>query len=438
MKKRTILYILIFSLLTACGGRKAATEEQSLADTVLAEVPYKEEEENLPPEDLSYAVPENIPGIKTVLCGYEPGEEKYAVFVGRELSGEYALLDAASGEEISRGTLRKREDTEEIFRADLSELEQEGDYILYCDEIGYSYPFSVKEGIYEGWLDAYLDTLNSEETRDAQLTASILLNLLQVAEFAPERYGTLPSELKGAVEWLLSLQDESAASGTEADTDTEILLAVALARYSDMTAAEDKAFSAQCLKAAELTAERLSGKRKDIADSAWYMLNAELLRSSGKDSYRDTLRNLLKNGAPRSGERVGPVDPVLWGDIAYLSSERGADRVQCEQIMSEIMSRAQEISRAVRDDPWLAGGEDPIEILEDAQLLTWVNGIVTNREYRNAIREKVHYLFGRNPGSASFVTERGVICKEAGNELYYGSVLAVVLSRIDIRYVQVE
>ena len=322
--------------------------------------------------------------------------------------------------------------------------------------------------------------------RDVCNGAGIMLNLLLAYEYEPEAFAegsVLPYRPNGIpdvleetareAQWLhkmrepdgsvhaavaaVGITDHEDASADLSEQvlepvnrDATILFTAAMARFSAVWKAYDAEMAAQCLKDAE---DAYAWLKKDgsTEDGAWYMLNTILFRTTGEDIYhKDILTLLSRPGTRLEGQKVGCVDPVFMGDHNYLSTKRIADQDSCEKIMDDIMKRARRISEASYADPWLVGEDGKTEdipaLLADAGLLTWVNGVITNREYRRVIQEHVHCLCGRNRRNENYVTDHGVRT-EAGEgsdgdfsestELYYGSELVVILSRIDIRYEQV-
>ena len=321
--------------------------------------------------------------------------------------------------------------------------------------------------------------------RDVSSGAGIMLNLLLAYEYEPEAFAegsVLPyrpngipdvlEEVAREAQWLHKMREAdgsvhaavSAVGITDfadpsadlselvlepVDRDATLLYAAAMARFSSVWVAYDAEMAAQCLKDAEDAYAWLK-KEGNTEDGAWYMLNAVLFRATGKDGYHKDIRTLLSRPGTRlAGQKVACVDPVFWGDHSYLSTGKYADQDSCGKIMEDIMQRARSISGASHADPWMAGEpgktEDIPGLLKDAGLLSWVNGVITNSEYRTVIREQVHCLCGRNRLNENHVTDYGVRTQAPAGlyhklsdslELYYGSELVVILSRINNHYEQ--
>jgi len=330
--------------------------------------------------------------------------------------------------------------------------------------------------------------------KDTLTGAGMVQNLLMAYECEPAAFTDgmglpqsgngipdLLDEIRYETDWLLKMQDESGAvsSGVSTSEVTDysdpvadraqmqiggvaeeptLLFACALAHFGAIYRNYDADYADRCLFSAEQAYQYLKeirdGDEAAIGNEAWFMVNAELFKTTAKDEYHDEILEILKSGVLplESSGRIGGINPVFFGDYAYLTTGRYADREICGKIMHQIMTTVRDITDASASDPYLidAPGTGIVRnetILQRMLLLTYVNCFITNREYRTVIQEHMHYLGGRNERSEIYLTDYGVRTKEADaeyycvaddKELYYTSVRMVILSSIDNRYIQVE
>lgn len=106
--------------------------------------------------DLDYDRPVTQAHIEINQLGYSTQARKIAIFRGEDLSRNFEVIDPASGETVFTGEIKKKSvrGSQEIFYYGLfSELTEPGTYCIKTDVIGYSYPFEIKEDIYDGLLN---------------------------------------------------------------------------------------------------------------------------------------------------------------------------------------------------------------------------------------------------------------------------------------------
>ncbi|HPF29867.1 MAG TPA: hypothetical protein PLZ77_07160, partial [Lachnospiraceae bacterium] len=176
-------------------------------------------------------------------------------------------------------------------------------------------------------------------------------------------------------------------------------------------------------------------------------------KTTGKQAYHIVIKHLISTPENvflnEDGEGcMEPINPVFWGNYAYITTNRYAKVDICTAIMENIMEEAKCVSEESDASPFLVDtslytAKDNMRILDEMQVLTYVNYLITNKEYRTLIQEHMHYLMGRNPQSTNYMTECGIMtsvsdtdyyCIGYQNELYYNSVLILVLSNINNEY----
>jgi endoglucanase len=104
--------------------------------------------------DFTYDVPVSRPHIEVDRLGYLPGEQKKAVFIGKDLNGRFSLVDADTGNTVYTGVLKKSKSAgtggTQTYTGDFSSWKKTGSYYLETDVIGRSYTFSIKKDLYDG------------------------------------------------------------------------------------------------------------------------------------------------------------------------------------------------------------------------------------------------------------------------------------------------
>ena len=98
--------------------------------------------ESVPPMDGSYS---HL--IRLNQIGYYPDATKKAVIVESKNTGKFSVVDAVTKEVVFQGSLSEHMTWElageQVQVADFSELSAAGDYHLFVEDLGYSYPFSI-------------------------------------------------------------------------------------------------------------------------------------------------------------------------------------------------------------------------------------------------------------------------------------------------------
>ena len=106
--------------------------------------------------DLSYERPVVEAHIEIDQLGYLPSQNKLAIFRGDGLTDEFRVICVDTGEVAYTGKIKSKtiSGSDEIyFFGDFSDLTKEGVYSVQTDVIGYSYPFTISENLYDGLLE---------------------------------------------------------------------------------------------------------------------------------------------------------------------------------------------------------------------------------------------------------------------------------------------
>ncbi len=108
-------------------------------------------------EATDYDAPVQIPGTLVDQIGYSAESEKTVVFTGRSIPKQFSVCDLQTGEVLYTGRTEDSAYNEKLSAYEsvgyFNDLQREGDYYIYSDELGESFPFSIKKDVYEGAFD---------------------------------------------------------------------------------------------------------------------------------------------------------------------------------------------------------------------------------------------------------------------------------------------
>ena len=83
--------------------------------------------------------------------GYYPDAQKKAVVVAESEISNFSIVESNTGETVFSGEISGPFNWElageQVHIADFSELQKEGSYQLYIEDLGYSFPFEIKEHV---------------------------------------------------------------------------------------------------------------------------------------------------------------------------------------------------------------------------------------------------------------------------------------------------
>lgn len=279
----------------------------------------------------------------------------------------------------------------------------------------------------------------------------------------PESGGPLPdllAEIKWNLDWLLRMQDRDGGVWhkltsesfcpfirPEEDHDRRYVIgtgsspykssaatgdfAAVLAEASRLYRPYDAAFSGRCLHAAE-SAWRWLRKHPDTTftnpagvrtgnygdpdcsdESLWAAV--ELWRATGKASYQ---RFFLEQIARRPQPCFDPERPPAWAQVAplayvsYLFSGReDADPSALASLRASLLSAAQAVRDRTRLAPWrhsltpsnFIWGSNSVA-LNYSLMLLWADRLSPGSGFLDAALDNLHYVLGRNPFDACWVT----------------------------------
>lgn len=143
IKNAAAACLILILVLTGCGA-PLPTEDVKEEDPGITSM----EEE----PDLAYEVPVSLPNILVNQLGYITNGTKMAVFRGGEVSADFYVIKADTGETVFEGVLEKgdleRTEEDQLCYGDFSALTQPGTYYLEAPFLGRSYTFQVANDLY--------------------------------------------------------------------------------------------------------------------------------------------------------------------------------------------------------------------------------------------------------------------------------------------------
>lgn len=374
--------------------------------------------------ELSYEVIPQVPNVLVDQVGYKCSSVKIAIFRGNNLSETFDIIDSQTKEVVYTGKIAGKIYNEELDEytsyGTFTEFEVEGNYYIQTSIIGQSYPFSIGKnpyqpifiatckGFYESFLNrngqTYSDNIVVE---DSKVITNLLLSYVLYPDLfgddldIPESDNGIPDILdmiKYKTDWFLTIQIDK-MSGDDLASYAGIL-----AKFSQIYKLYDNSYSSQCLKAAESAYQMLDSVEL-VNDSLKYFAAVELYIATSYNKYHIVAKEYIN-------EEIGINNDLcfeLYGNIGYLSGNRGIDTVLCGKIIDNLMDRAEKIAKSSSDSEYLVCHHNEDEILEEMQYLAIIDYVITNQEYVTVQENHLHYLLGRNPQGISYINEAGYI-----------------------------
>jgi len=412
--KKIIAVLMMFSVLTCalCGCDVQSMQEQESSEEFMGL-------ESEP--DLNYEVPRSTVGILVNQVGYKPKEDKIIIFRGKEIPDTFTIISVSDGKRVYEGNV---EEEDGIGYGDFTEFEQEGLYRIYCDKLGNSYSFEIKENLYTEWSETYFnivrvsfrdDNISMEKTL-AMLLFSYELSPDVFLENAPDSEGILDARLKLSYEITENLlkrqQDDGNIAGN--NIDETLLFAGCMTKFSYLYQQYDNQYAGQCLKAADQAwrkakADIISQPDAEYDSTYVFFAASELFRKTGAYQYHSEAKAYMQQYEKFELEN----DIQLVGLMTYLSTKRRVDISLCNKIMKQIMTVSEDISRKSKDSPYMVSREpeeNMDEFLWDMVILAISDSVLSTKEYATVLEDHVHYLLGRNPSAVSYLTIDGSDC----------------------------
>lgn len=417
---KMVLIIMPFLTLTGCYNGNISNEKAML-DEVLNAIPYEEFDNTT----ITYDKPEMYPSCIVDRNGYEIGEEKKALFIGNNIPVSYNVVNQTTGEVVYEGYVDHKAD---YSFADISELNEPGEYYILCDVIGQSYPFSINDDMYTDRIKMLQSSIVNMHHRDDVVVggadvsggwntgtemipakdvvtgSKTVLNLIVATELQPDIIDrdSIYDEINYECQWLIKMQDESGAVSafvnegliSETSMDATAYMSAALGTFSGIYKDYDAEVSDRYLFQAESAYEYLRKQRAEdgssISDELWFLVNSALFRTTGKTTYRNELSEYYKSAE-------------FYGTYLLLTTPRIADPDVCFELMEKRLSVAADISAKSHNNPYLISGME--NLYEDLLEIAFINSVITNREYRRVLQNGIHYIDGRNEKSVFIIPD---------------------------------
>ncbi len=316
-----------------------------------------------------------------------------------------------------------------------------------------------------GWHDA------GDYGRYVVPGAKTVADLFLSYELNPERFGDnsgipesgngvpdILDEAKYELDWMLKMQDAETGGVyhkvtcanfpsmvmPQEETDELIVAPISVAATGDFAAVmamssriyakTNPEYAATCKSAAEKAWAYLEANEnntgfhnpKDIVTGQYddpkqaderFWAAAELYKLTGDSKYRDVAVKEI-NASKYIPEGFGWAAVGYYGCFAYLTTPNNqlASDASYTKVKEGFLKAANGVVSYSKSDgymnsllPGQYGWGSNMSVANNAMLLVLANKIEANDKYVQTAREHVHYLFGRNPLSISYVTGYGTV-----------------------------
>lgn len=244
----------------------------------------------------------------------------------------------------------------------------------------------------------------------------------------PESGNGIPDildEIRYEIEWLIKMQDVSSGAvyagvtyyGQESGKSVAYVepvtmeasraYAMAMAKFSYLYQSYDTEYATNCLKAGDRAWKYAQLNDAQTIDAWKFAAATELYRASGQQSYRPYISEYLLQEKENDIQDV----TVFIGSVAYISTKQPVNVELCNKITKQLMQRAEDISAQARDSWCFTEGnaeqDNNDELLQNMMVLTMVNQIISNHEYKTIIMNHLHYFMGENRKSICYIDQVG-------------------------------
>lgn len=424
MEKRLFcLFLSVVMLLTGCSGLQSAELEQTVKQEPETKEQMVEEvytvEQPVLAGEISFELPVSMVRVMVDRNGYLPDREKYVLFVGENITGEFRVIRETDWEVVYTGTIHKTAMEGDaryvnIGIGDFSTVTEPGNYYIEQDQVGRSYTFTISETAYEpvfqGLLQNILTELPSTEAVTAADICDVSLGMhsmmlaLQCHGALFEKDNNLVMQLLELAEWLMSFQDETTGSMLEDYEATAAFCGVltqSAAAFGKYDANVSKEFTAAAKKAWVWME-----KNPDMAEeysSAQFYAATQLYKTEETWAYKTIIEKYLQTRTTKiTQDRF-----AFYGSVIYLNTIKGTSRDLCTEIMQELVDETEEISRKAKENPYLVYSNDIAQNLQKVLLICFVDYITPSNEYAVIIENTLHFLSGRNETGNCYLNESG-------------------------------
>lgn len=371
--------------------------------------------------DLSYDVPQQIPGILVNLSGYDIANKKILLVHGKQVPESFKLINAETKQIVYEAKLVDKAynaNTKEYNSyGDFSDYVIPGEYYIQCEILGSSYPFVLKENRYQTqFSDVFKGIVKQTQKEDCDIKelCDTAASLLLAYELYPKIHedGTIFEkngipDILDEVAFIVAKLSEKQEIKTGKVEDISDCYAGVLAKFGYHYKKYDNKYATECLKAADLAYQYTISEKEKISKNQHFFAATELYRATGKKEYHKEAKKVISD---QKNEDVLADDYWLYGTVTYLSTKRKVDVDLCTTLMQTLMAKAEDIIVISEESIYLAFGEkeEADQILSNMTLLSVADFISTNQEYALVIGNQYHYLYGRNPWSIQLLDDNSM------------------------------
>lgn len=369
--------------------------------------------------EITFELPMSIVRAMVDRNGYVPDREKYVLFIGDHISGEFRVVREGDWKVVYTGIVQSSETQGDsryvnIGIGDFSDVTEPGSYYIEQGQVGRSYSFTISENVYEPIFQGLIENMLTELPATEEVTATDICDVsfgmhsmmlaLQCHGGLFEKDNNLVTKLLELAEWLMSFQDKKNGSmfgDYEATAAFCGVLTQSAATFGKYDADVAKDFTA-----AAKNAWRWMEKNVDMAreyPSAQFYASAQLYKTNGSLEYKKTIEQYLETRKKRITEDRF----AFYGSVIYLNTIKGTNRDLCTKIMQELVDETEEISRKTKENPYLIYSNDIEKNLQKVLLICFVDYITPSNEYAVIIENTLHYLLGRNETGGRYLNEAG-------------------------------
>lgn len=407
-KKKLLCTAVIISIISiflgSCGEAensqpKAAQEAMVLLETA---------------PELSYQVPQVLPGVLVSQYGYRKDGEKTVIFRGSRLPEAFSVIDTETKEAVYIGKLEppvyNTELSEYISYGEFTAFEEEGEYYIQCELIGRSYEFEIRDGIYGDIMEASLKKLKEGVETGTEENCRVAAALLLAWELFPDVHkdgvayteNGIPDILEEAaarMEELAKLQDEETGGLGEKTA----WYAAVMAKFSYSYQEFDNVLATRYIQLADKAWKYMEKHKESTDTEERFMAAAELYRATGQYKYHSVVKELGRELEPDMENEA-----LLYGSITYAATKSKVDVELCSKYLLYLMEQAEQISADSKEAHYLV--ETEIEqsgihsFFEHMTVMSVVDYVITNHEYATVIENHQHYLLGRNREGECYVS----------------------------------
>ena len=404
--KYIALPVLAVLLLTACGKEKKQEKYEPL--------PMVETFKGMCNGQaiINYDKVVQTPNISVNLISYDVFGDKKAIFKTEGLMRHFYIKDANTDETVYRGIIEEPVYNvvldAYISTGDFTDFTNEGNYIVYADYVGESYPFEIKgkvtASLFKDKLKAFFAKMSTYTeapyvknsfTQKAEALNYLLLSYSlypkvytdgQLADSVNEIPDIL-DEIKKVIEWYRTLKAE------ETGTNDRMAFIGLLAKFSQVYKDYDNIYATTCRKEAEELYKSAVKSGEDAADvQVSYYANSVLYHLTGYIKYRSALYEIMDN-EKFTHENW---DYAFLAEMNYLTGKKSVDIERCNVIMKNIMSYTEEITETSAKDELGIVSYKTGSILRKMRYMVIANYVLESNEYREMLHNHYTYLAGVN------------------------------------------